>query len=186
MAVSFPRCAAACVGAVVLQAAGFAAMQPSPAVPRPNVPLQPLAQQARRIETTLSYLGQPLAEGDRRLIDDALAATDEEEGVQQIQRTLDKYVLAVVRINPESRVSVDQGPARPELVESGIRLFLVKVLNEASVTAPLRVESPNNGDVFVRSDGSPAPNAVVTAREVRDRWAVISLYDKRPMRRRLS
>jgi len=204
MAVSFPRCAAACVGAVVLYAAGFDAMpfdstlilstiderfaqggQPT-VVPRPNVPLQPLAQQARRIETTLTYLGQPLAPDDHRRIDDALAVTDEEEGVQQIQAALDKYALAIVRINPESRVSVDQGPARPELVESGTRLFLVKVLNEANVTAPLRVESPNKGDVFIRSNGSPAPAAALTARDVRERWASISIYDKRPMTPRLS
>jgi len=170
----------------VLHAAGFAAMQVSPTLPRPHVPLQPLAQHARRIETTLTYLGQPLAPDDRRQIDDALAVTDEEEGVQQIQGALDKYTLAIVRINPESRVSVDVGPARPELVESGTRLFLVKVLNEANVTAPLRVESPNNGDVFIKSDGSPAPNAALTARDVRERWASISLYDKRPMLRRLS
>jgi hypothetical protein len=184
--VSFQRWAAACVGAVVLHAAGFAAMQLSPTVSRPNVPLQPLAQQARRLDTTLSYLGQPLAADDRRLIDEALAVADEEEGAQQIQRALDRYALAVVRINPESRVSVEQGPARPELVEGGTRLFLVKVLNEANVTAPLRVESPNNGDVFVRSDGSPEPKPALTARDVRDRWAGISLYDKRPMPRRLS
>src|SRR5439155_21072373 len=30
-------------------------------VPQPPVDLQPLAQQARRVETALSYLGQPLA-----------------------------------------------------------------------------------------------------------------------------
>jgi hypothetical protein len=189
VAVMFPKYAAPYIAAavgVVLHAESFGAMQLAPRVPRPTVPLQPLAQQARRLETTLSYLGQPLAAADHRLIDEALGAADEEDGVQQIQTALDKYVLAVVRINPESRVSVDQGPARPELVESGTRLFLVKVLNEANVTAPLQVASPNHGDVFIRSDGSPAPNATLTPREVRERWAGISIYDKPPMRRRLS
>jgi len=194
VAVSFAKCASTCVGAavgvvvgvVVLHSAGFGATQLSPTVPRPNVALQPLAQQARRIDTTLTYLGQPIAADDRRLIDDALAVADEEEGVQQIQRALDKYVLATVRINPESRVSVDQGPAGPELVEGGTRLFLVKVLNEANVTASLRVDSPNNGDVFIRSNGSPEPRAALGARDVRERWAGISIYDKRPMPRRLS
>src|SRR5438552_14853520 len=124
----------------MLQSSGFGAMQLSRRIPQPNVALQPLAQQARRLETTLGYLGQPIAADDRRLIDEAIGATDEEDGVRQIQTALDKYVLAAVRINPESRVSVDQGPAAPELVEGGTRLFLVKVLNEAGVTAPLRVE----------------------------------------------
>jgi hypothetical protein len=32
---------------------------------------------------------------------------------------LDKYVLAVVEINPESRVKVEQGAAKPELIEGG-------------------------------------------------------------------
>ncbi len=155
-------------------------------VPQPAVALQPLAQQARRLETTLAYLGQPLAPSDRRLIDDALAVTDEEEGVRQIQTALDKYALAVVRINPESRVSVEQGPAAPELVEGGTRVFLVKVLNEAGVTAPLRVDSPNSGDVFLRSNGSPEPARTLTTRDVRERWTTISLYNRQPAPRRLS
>jgi hypothetical protein len=183
---SISRRAVMFVAAVVLQSAGFAAMQSSPPIPQPSVPLQPLAQQARRVETTLTYLGQPLAVEDQRLIDDAIAVTEEQEGVERIQTALDKYVLAVVRINPESRVSTEQGPAKPELLEGGTRLFLVKVLNEAGVTAPLRVESPNSGNVFIVSDSSPTPAAALTTRDVRERWASISLYDKRPMPRRLS
>jgi len=60
------------------------------------------------------------------------------------------------------------------------------VLNEAGVTAPLRVDSPNSGDVFLRSDGSPEPLRTVTTREVRERWASISLYNRQPAPRRLS
>jgi len=160
--------------------------QPVQRLPQLSVPLQPLAQQARRLETALTYLGQPLALTDRQAINDAISMADEEEAVQRLQTTLDQHVLAVVRINPESRVSVEQGPAKPELVEGGTRLFLVKVLNEANVTAPLRVESPNSGDVYLRSDSSPEPKHQLTTREVRDRWATISIYDKRPMPRRLS
>ncbi|HJZ76793.1 MAG TPA: CehA/McbA family metallohydrolase [Vicinamibacterales bacterium] len=155
-------------------------------MPQPPVALQPLAQQARRLQTTLAYLGQPLARLDQQLIDDALAVNEEEEGVRQIQTALDKYALAVVRINPESRVSVEQGPAAPELVEGGTRVFLVKVLNEAGVTAPLRVESPNSGDVFLRSNGSPEPARTLTTRDVRERWATFSLYNRQPAPPRLS
>ena len=185
MAHSYARCAVTCLGIFVLRAAAFDATQ-GVRVPQPAVALQPLAQQARRVETTLAYLGQPIAAADHRLIDDAMAVGDEEEGVRQVQTALDKYVLAAVRINPESRVSVEQGPAAPELVEGGTRVFLVKVLNEAGVTAPLRVDSPNSGDVFLRSDGSPEPLRTVTTREVRERWASISLYNRQPAPRRLS
>jgi hypothetical protein len=182
---SLSRRLAICIVALVLHSGTFGAQQVI-RVPQPTVALQPLAQQARRLETTLAYLGQPLARPDQQLIDDALAVTDEEEGIRQIQTALDKYVLAVVRINPESRVSVEQGPAAPELVEGGTRVFLVKVLNEAGVTAPLRVESPNSGDVFMRSDGSPEPPSRLTTRDVRERWASISVYNRQPAPRRLS
>src|SRR4029450_2602304 len=179
------KCAAVCVGAVMLSSVEFSATPSPQRVQQLPVPLQPLAQHASRIEAALSYLGQPLAPADRRAIDDALAVSDEEEGVLQLQSALDKYVLAAVRINPESRVSVEQGPATPELVEGGTRLFLVKVLNEAQVTAPLSVESPNHGDVFIRSNGSPEPPRALSARDVRDRWMSVAIYDKRPMTRRL-
>jgi hypothetical protein len=187
---------AAGTGAVLFQWAGIVAT-PRPrelanrtsgvqSIPQPSVALQPLAQQARRVETALGYLGQPLAPQDRQALDAAISLTDEAQATGQIQTTLDKYTLAIVRINPESRVSVEQGPAKPELLEGGTRLFLVKVLNEAQVTAPLRVESPNSGNVFVVSDGSPEPKDALTARDARERWASISIYTRRPMTPRLS
>ena len=55
---------------------------------------------------------------------------------------LDRYALVHVDINPESRVKVTQGTAAPELVQAGTRLFLVKVVNEAGVTAPLAGGEP--------------------------------------------
>ena len=99
--------------------------------------LQPLAQQARRLETALRYLGEPLSDADRQAIDAALAQPDEADGVRQIEQVLDRRVLVRVHINAESRVRVEAGTARPELVQGGTRLFLVKVLNDAGVTAPL-------------------------------------------------
>jgi len=49
------------------------------------------------------------------------------------------------------------GEAKPELIEGGTRVFLVKVLNQAGVTSPLAVESPNNGPVYIKSDSSAEP-----------------------------
>src|SRR5207247_10926540 len=130
--------------------------------------------------------GQALPAADDEGINDATAARDEEDAVVCLQATLDQHVLAVVGISPESRVKVEAGPAKPELVEGGTRLFLVKVLNEAKVTAPLRVESPNTGAVYVKSNFSPEPRKEITETDVRDRWAEISIYDKQPMPARLS
>jgi hypothetical protein len=153
------------------------------------VALQPLAVQARRVETALAYLGEPLAAADLAALNDAMALADEPAAVARIQAALDRHVLAVVHINPESRVKVEQGAARAELVQGGTRVFLVKVLNEAGVTAPLAVQSPNTGRVFVPSRGGvgvPAPSMVLTDAQVRERWADISIYTEPPMRPRLS
>src|SRR5262244_3945729 len=152
-----------------------------------RVSLQPLAQQVRQVETTLAYLGQPLADSDQQAIDQAIAGADDEAAaVAHLQQILDRYSLAIIDINPESRVKVQLGAAKPELVEAGTRIFLVKVLNRAGVTAQLVAESPNALPVFVQSDSSPEPTKAVVPADVRDRWMGLELYDKDPMSPRLS
>jgi hypothetical protein len=151
-----------------------------------RISLQPFAQQVRQVETSLAYLGQPLAQGDQDAINRAVGNQDEATAIAQIEQVLDKYVLAVVDINPESRVKVQPGPAKPELVEAGTRIFLVRVINKAGVTARLRVESPNALPVFVPSDESSEPSKKLSAADVRDRWMDITLYDKDPMSDQLS
>ncbi len=150
------------------------------------IPLQPLAQQVRQLEDALNYLGQALPAADRRRINEAIGNADEAAAVAQLQAVLDPYVLLSVDINPESRVKVEQGAAKPELVQAGTRLFLVKVANNGHVTAPLNVESPNSGNVYIRSTGDPAPPMQLTTRDSAERWADISLYQQPPMRRRLT
>ena len=63
---------------------------------------------------------------------------------------LDRFSLATVTIDPEARVSV-QSRCRADLRSSkaGTRVFLVKVINQADVTAPLRVSSPQSGRVSI-------------------------------------
>ena len=96
--------------------------------------LQPFAQQVRQVETTLAYLGQPLTQKDHEAINLAIADPDEAAAVRHLEQILDNYTLAIVDINPESRVKVQAGAAKTELVEGGTRIFLVKVLNKAGVT----------------------------------------------------
>jgi hypothetical protein len=151
-----------------------------------SIPLQPLAQQVRQLEEVMTYLGQPFGTADLRRIDEAIANRDEAAAVHAVESILDAHVLLIVDINPESRVKVTEGAAKPELVEAGTRLFLVKVINNGQVRAPLVVQSPNSGDVYVRSNGSPAPPTQLSPQESKERWANISLYQRPPMSPRLS
>ena len=109
------------------------------------IPLQPLAQQVRQLEEAMTYLGQPFGSADLRRIHEAIANPDEAAAVRAIESILDTHVLLTIDINPESRVKVEEGTTKPELVEAGTRLFLVKVINNGHVRAPLVVQSPNSG-----------------------------------------
>lgn len=166
---------------VVLQSLGIGC-----AGAQTRIPLQPFALQVRQVETTLAYLGQPLTPDDQDAINQAVGDPNETAAVSRLQQVLDKYVLAVVEINPESRVKVQPGPAKPELVEAGTRIFLVKVANTAGVTARLETQSPNALPVYVPSDNSAEPPKTISSAEVRDRWMDLELYDKNPMSERLS
>ena len=152
----------------------------------PKVALQPLAQQVRQVQEALSFLGQPLAAADAQRINAAMGRPDEAAAVAELERVLDQYALAIVTINAESRVKVEVGPAKPELEQEGTRLFLVKVINGAGVTAKLHVQSENSGAAYVPSDGSADPAVKLTMQQSQQRWADISLYDKNPMSERLS
>ena len=152
----------------------------------PRVPLQPLAQQVRQLQEALDFLGQPLTTADIQRINAAIGEPDEAKAVAAVERALEPYVLVTVTINVESRVKAEQGPAQPELVEQGTRVFLVKVLNGAGVTAQLKVQSENSGAVYVPSDFSAEPEIKLTPEETKQRWADISFYDKNPMSERLS
>jgi hypothetical protein len=156
-----------------------------PAVPSP-LPLQPMAQQARLLTEALNYLGQPLTLAEQKRVNDAIGMPDEAAAVAALEKVFDSHALVIVDINPESRVKVEQGEAKPDLVEEGARLFLVKVNNLAHVTAPLNVVSPDGGEVFLRSNNQPDPAITLTPQASKDRWADISLIQTPPMRKRLS
>jgi hypothetical protein len=165
---------------------GAAAAQQHQHGPAAPVPLQPLAQQVRLLTEALNYLGQPLPPTTQRALDAAIGNPDEGAAVAAIEKALDPYVLVKVDINPESRVKVEQAGAKPELAQAGTRMFLVKVNNQGHVTAELNVVSPNSGNTWVKSNGSPEPRLQLTPKDAAERWAGISLFQRPPMRPRLS
>ncbi len=140
-----------------------------------SVDAQPLIVQVQRLVEALDYLGTPLSPQTRAALAEAVKQTDSAAVTEAVQRALDPYCLLGVQINPESRVKVEAGPAEPRLVEDGWRQFLVKVQNQAGVTAPLKVISPQAMPMF----NSPAE-------EVGDRWLEMQLFDDRPAPKKLT
>ena len=94
----------------------------------------------------------------------------------------------MININPESRVKVLRGPAKAKLVQGGWVSYLVKVNNEAGITAQLNVESPNAATpLYAPShDHSVDEKKMLTAGQVADRFLEIELYHNRPMLPNLS
>jgi len=140
-----------------------------------GVDAQPLAVHVERLAEALDFLGQPLGAEPRRALDAALASGDDAELVRGVQGALDPLCLMSVQINPESRVKVAAGPAPHDLIEQGWRCFLVKVHNEAGVTAPLRAASDSARSLH----GSPRE-------QVRNRWLDLQMFGGRPMSPNLS
>src|SRR5262245_39287394 len=140
-----------------------------------NVPLQPFVAQVTRLIAAAEYLGAPLPPDHLRELEVAFKTTDEESAVTSIQRLLDCYCLVGVEVNPQMRVKVAPGPARPELVEHGWRQFLVKVHNQAGTTAVLRGISSQ-----ARRLAGAMPD------ELRNLWLDLQMFDSQPLTRTLS
>jgi len=168
--------------AATARAARSAGASGAPALPLVEVEAQPLAAQALRVADALALAGAPLSPAERAALAAAAARPD---GAAAIQAVLDPHCLLDVHINPESRVAVAAGPARPALVEQGWRTFLVKVRNEAGVTARLRVTSPNADRVFSRGSRGfstdPRPAQTIAAGDVANRWLDLEPFDKAPL-----
>ena len=151
-----------------------------------GVEFQPFAAATQRLIEALDYLGSPLSENDLAAIEEALISENPEQAIADIQKVLDAYCLAGVNINPESRVKVKEGPVDKELMQQGWRTFLVKVHNEANVTAPLAAESENAAPLYRPSTGSPDPEMTVPKSEIPHRFLEFQVYGNPPLKAGLS
>jgi hypothetical protein len=172
---------------LTLSLCALAALHAEPAPVVAGVDLQPLAAQARRVFDAAEFLGEPFSAAQREALEAAAQLTDRAQAAAKIQALLDERALFVVNINPEMRVKAVQGPAKAVALEQGWRLFLVKVINEAGVTAPLRIRSPQAQPVY-NSTGIPAGKKPQPAGEppFAERWTDIELFTKPPMKAALS
>lgn len=158
------------------------------ALPTVEVESQPLNAQVKRVAEALKFLGAPLPVSDGTAIAQ-LSANSEADAAEKLQAILDRHCLLMVTINPESRVKVEQGPAAPVLEEKGWRTFLVKVQNEAGVTAELRALSPNAQSLFSGGGYSNASDRGVTPDQQvpnADRWMDIQMFNSQPLKKELS
>ena len=140
------------------------------------VEFQPFAAQVARVVQALEIIGEPMPRPDAEALQKLIATPGGGKAqVEAMQKILDRHALAGIEINPESRVKVQQGQAAPRLMEQGWRAFLLKVANQAGITAVLAVESPNAGQLANTSAG-----------QVGRRWIDHAMFNKQPMKPHLS
>ena len=148
--------------------------------------LQPLMAQVRRLIDAMALVGEPFSDAERQRLDAAASIADAGRALEEIQRVLDPRCLLVVRINPESRVSIERGTAPPLLVEHGWRAYLIKVRNEAGATGVLKAESPQARPVYRPGTGLAMAPRSVTPADVADRWLEIDVFGRQPLEPQLS
>ena len=155
-----------------------------------RVEQQPLAAATERLIQALEFVGSPLDAGTQAKLTDALKLPNPADCTEAVEKILDPMCLVAVTINPESRVSVVEGPAKKELVQQGWRTFLVKVHNEAGVTAPLVPESPNLLPVYQRGkkarEKPMTDEKLVQPSDVPNRFLDVDMFDKQPLKPGLS
>jgi hypothetical protein len=149
---------------------------------------QPLVAQAIRVAESLTFIGSALPAITSEKLEKIKNQHYDQKTVQTVQEILDPFCLAIIEINPESRVKVLAGSAQPVLMQDGWTTFLLKVYNQANITAILEPESPNSLPVLHRSTNAPytATNNVLTQNQVDDRFLEIQMYRGRPMKPNLS
>jgi hypothetical protein len=109
------------------------------------------------------------------LLAEAAAAPDDAAVARLVQRALDPLCLATVEVPVSGAVQITPNPSIPPLVEQGWQTYLVKVINGAGVTNPLRMDSPN---------ARPVPGG--PAEQVKMRWLDIAPFYHRPLQANLS
>jgi hypothetical protein len=139
---------------------------------------QPLAANAARLAKALDFLGAPLPADTAK----ALAKAIDDKDAKKVQEVLDKHVLFVVNINPESRVKVARGPADAKLQQAGFTPVLVKIANESTVKKTLKILSPQSGNRYSGAgDKNPKDDPKIV-----ERFLQVEMFTDPPMTADLS
>lgn len=153
-----------------------------------NVDAQPLMAQAIRIAEGLEFIGNPLPAETSSYLEELKTSPMSVKTVAKIQELLDPFCLAEVQINPESRVKVNPGLAKPVMIQEGWTSFLIKVHNEAHITARLEAESPNAIPLLHRSTSAHKMKEenYLSPGEVDNQFLEMAIYEGRPLSASLS
>lgn len=144
---------------------------------------QPFLAATRRLMEATNFLGTPFSEAESATLKAAIDRNDA-EGVGMARAVLDDHSLFQVTITPEQRVKVERGSARAVLDEAGWRQYLVRVENEAGVTARLAVASPQAREAYVK--GSPPVAPYAKPRDPGEpalpaRWLDLQMFESPPL-----
>jgi len=157
-----------------------------------EVEFQPFVAQVRRLIEATDYLGAPFSAADKAALNATMESPHHKAAIAKLQEILDRYAIFGVHINPEMRVKVAQGDAKPELTQDGWRQFLVKVANESGTTAPLAAVSPNAQSVHnVRTATTSSDRALrkvgdTPTLKLTDLWLDLQMFNQQPLRPTLS
>jgi hypothetical protein len=149
---------------------------------------QPFLAAAQRLIDSASFLGTPFS-GDEIITLKAAIQSNEAAGAAKAQAVLDAHALFHVTITPEQRVKVERGAAKAVLDESGWRQYLVRVENEAGVTAKLAASSPQAKIMYVPGSPPVAPHAQPKdpgEPALAARWLDMQMFEAPPMQPTLS
>lgn len=160
---------------LVVLTAAFVLVHPAHAVDLIEVEAQPLAANVDRLLQALDFLGNPLSAETTGKLKQAIKSRDAAE----LQKLLEPYVLVVVTLNPESRVKAARGPAKAVIQQGAHTPVLLKIVNDSTVTSPLRIHSPQAGPIF---SGGRAGNVQAD----KSRFLDLEIFTKQPMTARLS
>lgn len=153
-----------------------------------DVEPQPFLAALRQLMDAADFLGSPFTKEEADVFRRCIEAQDA-AAVEKAKTLLDAHCLFFVNINPEQRVKVAPGPAKPVLDEGGWRQFLVRVENEAGVTSKLQASSPTAKQAFVPGSPPVQPNAQPKdpgPPALSARWLELQMFDAQPMKPTLS
>lgn len=143
---------------------------------------------AQRLIDATSFLGTPFSDDEIITLKTAISQNDA-EAVQKAKAVLDAHALFHVTITPEQRVKVERGAAKAVLDEAGWRQYLVRVENEAGVTARLAVGSPQAKEAYVKGSPPVAPHAKPRdpgEPAISTRWLDLQMFEQPPMQATLT